>query len=375
MNMPSSLLRRDERAIFDLRTLYEQYGYQKYKMSKFEEYDLYSENKSFLKSKNIITFNDPTGRLLALKPDVTLSIAKNVKDDEPDPQRLYYNENVYRADERTHEIKEIMQVGLEYIGQVDLYTLCEVIALGWRSLKSISPNTILDLSHMGFVSGLLDSISWPYGVKEDVLGCIAKKNVHELRSLCQGAGVDEETTKRLASMATLYGPFAQTLEQARTLCREEAAQNALEELEAVYQVLDAMGATEGLNLDFSLVNDISYYNGIIFQGFIDGVPKAVLAGGRYDNLLHKLGKQAGAVGFAVYLDLLERYDAAEQHYDVDTLLLYDEDADVKSLAKAVDMLTQTGQRVRVQRQTSGNVRCRQLLRMRERGLEIVEKHD
>ena len=79
MNITDSILRREEKAIFSLRNLYEQYGYKKYKMSKFEEYDLYLENKSFLPSQQVITFTDLSGKLMALKPDVTLSIAKNAQ--------------------------------------------------------------------------------------------------------------------------------------------------------------------------------------------------------------------------------------------------------------------------------------------------------
>ena len=96
MSFDESILKSDERAVYELRSLYREYGYTQYKMSKFEEYDLYSENKDFLVSDGIITFNDTNGKLLALKPDVTLSILKNFKDEENAVQRLYYNENVYR---------------------------------------------------------------------------------------------------------------------------------------------------------------------------------------------------------------------------------------------------------------------------------------
>jgi ATP phosphoribosyltransferase regulatory subunit len=74
------VLERDESAVFALRSLYSSYGYSQYKMGKFEEYDLYAHNKSFLVSERILSFTDTDGRLMALKPDVTLSIVKNVDD-------------------------------------------------------------------------------------------------------------------------------------------------------------------------------------------------------------------------------------------------------------------------------------------------------
>ena len=79
-----------------LRILYSRYGYSRYKKNKFEEYDLYAKNKDFLISDSVITITDVGGKLMALKPDVTLSIAKNTRD-EPGIRKLYYNENVYRV--------------------------------------------------------------------------------------------------------------------------------------------------------------------------------------------------------------------------------------------------------------------------------------
>ena len=121
MKPEEMLLKKEEQVSFSLRALFEQYGYRKFKMSKFEEYDFYAENRSFLHSEAILTFTGLDGKLLALKPDVTLSIVKNTKGSRDTAERVYYNENVYRARKGAGEYKEIMQVGLEYIGEVDAY--------------------------------------------------------------------------------------------------------------------------------------------------------------------------------------------------------------------------------------------------------------
>ena len=99
--MNNIYLKSEEKAIFALRSLYQKYGYMPYKMSKFEEYDLYLKNKDFLVSDNIITFTDTDGKLMALKPDVTLSIIKNMKEKNDSVQKVYYNENVYRVSKGT----------------------------------------------------------------------------------------------------------------------------------------------------------------------------------------------------------------------------------------------------------------------------------
>ena len=138
MNIDEKVLKSDEKIIFNLRSLYSKYGYSQFKMSKFEEYDMYVSNKDFLISDNVITFTDTNGKLMALKPDVTLSIIKNAKDIEGYVQKLYYNENVYRVSKGTDSFKEIMQVGLECIGDIDEYSICEVLLLAAKSLKKIS---------------------------------------------------------------------------------------------------------------------------------------------------------------------------------------------------------------------------------------------
>ena len=127
-------LNSEERTVMALRDLYSAYGYRQYKVSKFESYDLYASNRNFLQSKQILTFTDTNGRLMALKPDVTLSIIKNT---EPDAaiSKVYYTENVYRVPKNGDGFQEIMQTGLELIGAVDDYAMAEVVMLAERSLR------------------------------------------------------------------------------------------------------------------------------------------------------------------------------------------------------------------------------------------------
>ena len=375
MKQAEMLLKKEEQVIFSLRALFEQYGYKKFKMSKFEEYDFYADNRSFLSSETILTFTGLDGKLLALKPDVTLSIVKNTKENREAAERVYYNENVYRARKGVGEYKEIMQVGLEYIGEVDEYATLEVLLLAQKSLKAISDQYIMDLSHMGFVAGLMEEVNLPYAQQKAVLSCISEKNAHGIRAICTEAGLAGEMTQKLEALASLYGGLEPTLEKAKALCCNEKMEQAVAELEGILRCLKIGGNEQNVNLDFSIVNDMDYYTGIIFQGFINGVPAGILSGGRYDNLLHKMGKDADAIGFAVYLDLLERFESTEKEYDVDTLLLYEDGVDTAALAKAAQMLTDNGQSVLVQKKNTGNVKYKQLLCMKDRGLEIVAELD
>ena len=119
MELDLNRLRPQERLSLRLRLLYEEAGFRQYHMGRFEEYGLYQENRRFLASDQVITFTDLDGRLLALKPDVTLSIAKNARVEEGGCGQYYYAENVYRPSQESHTFREISQMGLECIGAVD----------------------------------------------------------------------------------------------------------------------------------------------------------------------------------------------------------------------------------------------------------------
>ena len=139
MKINDKIISSAEKISLTLRELYFSYGYRAYRMSKFEEYDLYSQNKEFLVSDNVITFTDASGKLMALKPDVTLSIIKNSVREAGEIKKVFYSENVYRPDD-VESFKEIMQTGLECFGDLTEKEITEVLVLtnDWRIMTSIS---------------------------------------------------------------------------------------------------------------------------------------------------------------------------------------------------------------------------------------------
>lgn len=364
----NTVLTNEEQVIFTLRSLYDSYGYSRFKMSKFEEYDLYARNKDFLISDSVITFNDADGKLLALKPDVTLSIIKN-SDDTKGVKKVYYNENVYRVSKSTHSFKEIMQVGLECIGQIDDYCIAEVLLLAAKSLKSISEACVLDISHLGIVSDIIDREGVSADIRSKLVKCIGEKNEHDIYKVCDEAGISEDCCAALCSLCSIYGSPKSVIERLKTM---SAVINPvmLNQLEVVTSALEKEGLVDMLHIDFSVVSDTKYYNGIAFKGFVESVPDAVLSGGQYDRLMQKMGRKSGAVGFAVYIDLLQRLNAADAPYDVDTLLLYDEGCDIAKLLEAVAALNKEGFSVSAQKQLPDKITFRRLLKFN--GNEVTE---
>lgn len=373
MNIEKKLLSSDEKAIFELRALYEKYGYAQYKMSKFEEYDLYVRNKDFLVSDNIITFTDTTGKLMALKPDVTLSIIKNSKDIPEYTQKVYYNENVYRISKSTDSFKEIMQVGLECIGCVDDYCIYEVLSLAAESLSLISEDFVLDISHMDIITELIKALELPHGCEKEIIKCIAEKNSHQIIEICKSYEVDEDAASKVATLSTLYGNVSEVMPKIKALVGDKA-QNAVAQLESITSLLSASGYENKIHIDFSVINHMGYYNGIVFRGFVNGIPQGILSGGQYDKLMNKMHRKSKAIGFAVYPDNLERFASDEKEFDVETLILYDEQSDIKVLSDAVKMMTVSGKSVMTQRQIPEKLKYRQLIKVNGKGVEIIENN-
>ncbi len=336
MNCYDNILNGEEKAAFGLRELYRSYGYRPYKMSKFEEYDLYVRNKDFLVSDHVITFTDTNGRLMALKPDVTLSIIKNGKDIPGQVEKVYYHENVYRVSKGTKTFKEIPQAGLECIGEIDRYRILEVLTLAAESLKQISSESVLDISHLGIVSYVLDSSGLSSEGKKEVLHCLGEKNLHSALEICKNEGIAPASAEAVKTLITTYGAPETVLPALESAGFPE---DSLEELTDLTVTLSSLGYTN-IRIDFSVINDMRYYNGIVFRGFVMGIPTGILSGGQYDKMMAKAGRKSKAIGFAVYLDLLETSSAGE--YDVDTVILYSEEDSLADIAGAVEKLSQTG---------------------------------
>jgi len=371
MKIADTVFKNDERISYLLRSLYAKYGYSHFKMSQFEEYDLYVRNKDFLISDSIITFTDTNGKLMALKPDVTFSIIKNNKYAPGTVQRYYYNENVYRVSKDTQAFKEIMQTGLECIGDIDDYSINEVLMLAAKSLKTISENPVLTVSYLDFIFDILGSFAVSQEAKNEMLKCIGEKNLHELSKSCTENGVDPAKADALCRLAGLYGTAETVLPRLRQILSGIAAPEALTRFENLVSGLAGSDCADILRIDFSVVSDMKYYNGIVFKGFVEGVPVSVLSGGQYDRLMDKMGHKSRAIGFAVYLDTLRRQNGFKS-YAADVALLYDENADVTALQQTAESLRAEGLTVQMQRNLPEKAKYKQILRFENGEVKAVE---
>lgn len=309
MDRLKKILSAEEWTALNLRALYAENGYEKYRMSKFEEYDLYARNKDFLVSDSVITFTDTDGKLLALKPDVTLSIIKNAKPQAGKAMKVYYHENVYRVSKGTRAYKELAQAGLECLGDVSEDNLAEVVYLAAKSLDTVSNRNVLELSELTVVDGVLRYCGLDADARQALWGRLAEKNLAGVQEIAKCAGMSEMKASLLEKLVTTYGSADAVLPKLDVFRVNEETAKAVDSFKALIRSLQARGVGEKLRIDFSVLGDMNYYNGLAFKGFVEGLPTWILSGGRYDKLMAKMGKQGKAVGFAVYLDEIAKLKA------------------------------------------------------------------
>ncbi len=387
--MQENIIRFEEKVVFGLRSIYRSRGYLPYRMGKFEEYELYARNRDFLVNDKVLTFNDTNGKLMALKPDVTLSIIRNGEDIKDFKQKVFYNENVYRVPENSGRFKEIMQAGLECIGDIGIYDIYEVISLAAESLACISPDFYIEISNLDIVYSVLSGACGDPGFISQALACISRKNSHDLKNLCGACRVEDDGYKKISALISLHGNRHTVIEGLKKLCGsgnavrtvgfsvrqktdaesdiKPGAWPEIEKMALLSSMLDKSPFSDRIVFDFSVINDMNYYNGFVFRGFIAGISSGVLAGGQYDNMMKKMNRKSKAIGFALYLDHINELDPEQEKYDVDYLLLYDEETDPLSISEAAAAIISKGSSFSAQKAVPEKLKYREITDLRKGG--------
>ncbi len=319
--------------------LFSTYGYNKYEMAQFESYEVYLKNKDYIDGTSIVTFTDARGKLLALRPDVTLSIVNNLPS-EGRVRKYYYDENVFRRD-KAGDYRELHQLGVEYIGGEGQYPECEILLMAVKALANISDVYVLTVGHLAVLDAVLVPLMLAPEVRNRALEFIRAKAFHSLKKLLADVHADESAAQKLIELSSLEGEADDILPKAAKLVKGTPAERSVNELAEAAKVVRAAGF-KGFKIDFSLAEDFRYYNGIVFRGYVSGVSAAILSGGRYDNMLARMGRCERAVGFGLDFSLAHGILSANVDYDV--MLI---GSDAAKLMETAEKLRRDGKRVLV----------------------------
>ena len=231
----------------------------------------------------------------------SISIIKNSKDSGNKIQKVYYDENVYRTTKGNKEFREIMQTGLECIGNIGVYEVAEVLLLALKSLEKITDDFILDVSYMDIILSVLSDAGLDENTNKKILNAIGEKNKDEIKKICTENGIDSD---RIISLVTINGKYNSVIESLEKLCVTYSEKAHLGVFKKIVSYLCDCGYSEKINIDFSIVNNMSYYNGVVFQGYVNKIPSSILSGGQYDNLMKRMHKNAKAISLPRFIATL-----------------------------------------------------------------------
>ena len=161
---------------------------------------------------------------------------------------------------------------------------------------------------MGIVTGIIEAMGISIENRDDVIKAIKSRNYEQLKEIGLKNGTSEDVLNKIKGIFDAPTEFKDSLKALKEASFNNDIKVAVEELENVYESISKISKGNNIRLDFTIINDIAYYNGIIFQGFVSKLPRAILSGGRYDRLLEKFNKQKGAMGFALSLSDLAVYN-------------------------------------------------------------------
>lgn len=325
------LFRQNERRI---RALLEERGFDEVITPSVEYYDVFTQANSPIGLERMFKITDRNGRLLVMRPDNTIPIARIVAtklDQDALPLRLYYMQKVHRASSfhRGHST-EVMQAGVELMGASGMMADLDILTTAFEALDSVDSGTFrIELGHAGIYRALIRSLDIDREEAENIRRLIENKTYAALRDALEPFR-DQEAYHALLAMPTLFGG-AEVLEEARKLTSNEKARKAIDYLERLMSAIAAAGFADNVMIDLGLVHGMDYYTGMMFCGYVGGSGSTVLQGGRYDHLCAKFGKDIPATGFAIDLDELSGSVELKSETTVTELVF----TDAASLRKAL----------------------------------------
>lgn len=324
---------RDE-AVSRLTSMFCARGYRQVMTPAIEFYDAFGASGTYFPQENMYKLTDNHGRLLVMRPDCTIPIARLTATRLkalPMPLRLYYSQNVYRMG---HDMRgkrdEIFQTGVELIGSNSMRSDLEIMELAASGLSDLNGDSFrLEICHIGYFKALIDSLDADDAAKEEIRKCVEQKNYETLNSLLEPFG-DSKAAVALKYLPRLFGG-EEIFEKADQLFDENGAKESLEYLKSMYHNLCQLGLDGRVLIDLGLVNQAEYYTGIVFRGYLDGIGEPVLSGGRYDHLMADFGADLCAIGFAITVDLVTEAIGAHKQNTPDALVFAKENHLLKSI--------------------------------------------
>lgn len=330
-----------------LLKLFKSRGYSEMITPGLEFFDVFNMKSRYFPQETLYKMTDSKGRLLVMRPDSTMPIARVVatrlKDAEL-PLKLCYNQTVYRNESALKgRSDETVQAGIELIGSEMKMADLEVISAAVDSLNAFGLEYSLELGHIGVFKALVDRLEADDTDKEYIRKLIENKNFPALNDFLDTFG-NTGVTAALKKLPALFGG-EEVFEKAEELIPDENVKRILDELREIYRdTAELCGEGGNITVDLGLVNKTDYYTGLIIKGYLKGHGEEVISGGRYDKLISDFGYDIPAVGFAVNVNavskVIERNGILPAELPPDVIVFAEDGCEVAAVKQARELREQ-----------------------------------
>lgn len=285
--------------------LFASWGYQEVVTPTFEYYEVLAPAMGTLLHDRLYRFIDDRGQIMLLRPDMTTPIARLVSTrlkDQQFPQRFCYVTNVFRRDNQAGQQREYYQAGVELLGAASPEADAEALCLAGEALRLAGIGEFrLAVGQVDILSGVLEGSGFTGLEQERAKEALSRKDLVAWEQLVSAARLSSASQEIMAVLPYLHGSI-EVLDRVAGLISDPRAQEGLEGLRRVWQILTGCGFREELYIDLTMLGGLGYYTGIVFEGYAPGVGYPLCGGGRYDDLLSKFSFSCPATGFALGIE-------------------------------------------------------------------------
>ncbi|HBF6070092.1 TPA: ATP phosphoribosyltransferase regulatory subunit, partial [Clostridioides difficile] len=262
----------------------------------FEEYDEFTTINNKIPEESMVKVVN--GKVMVLRADITTSIIKSLVPRWEDglKLKLFYNSSIYK-NKNTVGIKEIRQIGCEYLGEASVEADREVVKLALKILEKYNNNFILEVGSSKYIHGLLEELNLNKNCENQIKNLLYTKNTHELKVYIEELKIKREVKELLSNILSLQGNLYNVIEKSNKFYCNNKMKQALEELKQVNNLIEECNFLDKARFDLSMITMLDYYEGIMFRGYYPNSYKEILSGGRYDSLTKEYGKEIPAIGF------------------------------------------------------------------------------
>lgn len=326
----------------NIEKILDSWGYDEIITPTIEFYDTINSGFEALREEELYKFFDNKGKIMALRPDMTIPIARVVASkfkEVKEPLKFRYCANVFRVHESLGGKKnEYTDCGVELIGEVEEKSDLEILVTALDVLNVLEKYKYkLEIGNVRFFNSAVEELNLDYDEKTKLSQLIHRKSLKELEEYLDSLNLNERYRKLFLKLPWLFGG-KEILEEGKKYCFNKEMKESIEYLKNLSKDLEQLGYGDIVYYDLGMVPTVNYYTGITFRGYVDGVGTTVLSGGRYDKLISRFGEDRPAVGFSINLDSVLDIIKDEEIQEKETyIIFYNETNKVDAFKKSSEL--------------------------------------